>query len=210
MPCFNRYNWPLFAVACLTAAFSCRLRAETVDIPTSYPSPSGSYVKLVTTGDSGPANTTLNSNGGNTILVTPSNPDGKVGIGVTNPAKKLDVGGDFSATGILTTGTDVKIGTSSVITRIICGPGLSCSRVGNILKISRVNLGSCQCLCTPTGYSSRHGLFCLLNCDPHSLDRLLTVTGPLGEVGGVGAQTQVSDNTGCTIPCVCNHGCLFK
>jgi len=55
----NRYSWQLFAAACLAAALTCGAQTETVDIPISYPSPSGSYIKLVTTGDSGPANTTM-------------------------------------------------------------------------------------------------------------------------------------------------------
>ena len=196
----NRRKWLFFIVSCIMATLSCRLRAETVDIPTSYPSPSGSYIKLVTTGDSGPANTTLNSNGGNTILVPPVNPDGKVGIGVATPAKELDVAGDIAAAGVITAAGDVKVGTSSAITRIVCGPGLDCSREDNILKIVRVNMGSCSCFCTPTGYGSRGGQSCQFITVPPGE----TISGT-GQVGTrIELQKPVSDNTGCTVPCLCS------
>jgi len=152
--CRNRYNRPLFAAVCLAAAFSCHAWAETVDIPTSYPSPSGSYVKLVTTGDSGPADTTLNRNDGDTVLVPPSNTDGKVGIGVAVTAKKLAIGGDIAVSGVMASETDVKLGANSVITSIVCGPGLECSRDGNTLKVSRVNAGSCLAQCVFNGGSA--------------------------------------------------------
>lgn len=69
--------------------------SEQLTLTTSYPVPVGIYNKLITTGDSGaaPADTTFNRNAGNTILVPPTNAGGKVGIGTTTPAAKLDVVG---------------------------------------------------------------------------------------------------------------------
>jgi len=192
MPCFNLYNRPFFAAACTVAALSCRLYAETVDIPTSYHSPSGSYVKLITTGDSGPANTTINSNGGATVLVPPSNPDGKVGIGIANPAKKLDVGGDFSATGSLTSETDVIVGTSSVITKIVCGPGLECSREDNTIKISRARMASCTTRGSYSMYTTTYGCcyprdntFAFRNCQSSSKEEVISLDSGPGPVGSL-------------------------
>jgi hypothetical protein len=61
--------------------------SEQLTLTTSYPVPSGIYNQLVTTGNSGSvsADTTLNRNAGNTILVPSTNPSGRVGIGTTTP-----------------------------------------------------------------------------------------------------------------------------
>lgn len=72
--------------------------SEQLTLTTSYPVPSGIYNQLITTGDSGtaPADTTLNRNAGNTILVPATNASGKVGIGMV-PVNKLDVAGGLGA-----------------------------------------------------------------------------------------------------------------
>lgn len=66
----------------------------------TYPIPAGVYNQIVTTGDSGttPANTTLNRNRGNTILVPPSNASGNATVGGSMgigryPASRLSVAG---------------------------------------------------------------------------------------------------------------------
>lgn len=84
----------------LMVAFGPWLWAETLTLVTTYPAPSGIYNQIVTTGDSGsaPADTTLNRNAGNTMLVPGTNGGGKVGIGMT-PVNKLDVFGTIGATG---------------------------------------------------------------------------------------------------------------
>ncbi len=87
----------LLATLVAVAALSRWVWSETVTITTTYPSPSGIYNTLTTTGNGG-ASTTLNRNGGNTILVPPTNAAGNVGIGTTSPANKLDIAGNLSAT----------------------------------------------------------------------------------------------------------------
>ncbi|MFI5350612.1 MAG: hypothetical protein ACHQ2Z_13780 [Elusimicrobiota bacterium] len=69
--------------------------AQQLTMSTSYPVPSGIYNQLVTTGNSGtvPADTTLNRNAGNAVLVPATNASGRVGIGTSAPAAKLDVSG---------------------------------------------------------------------------------------------------------------------
>lgn len=71
------------------------LSSQQLSMTATYPIPAGVYNQIVTTGDSGgtPANTTLNRNAGNTILVPPGNAGGRVGIGTTAPASKLSVAG---------------------------------------------------------------------------------------------------------------------
>lgn len=90
----------LAAGVLLVLALGRRLWSEALTLVTSYPAPSGIYNQIITTGNSGaaPADTTLNRNAGNTILVPPTNAVGKVGIGTTTPTKKLDVAGDIQAT----------------------------------------------------------------------------------------------------------------
>ena len=78
------------------AAFS-----ESLTLTTTYPAPSGIYNQLVTTGNSGTAaaDTTLNRNAGNTVLVPGSNAAGRVGIGTNAPGAKLEVAGQIKITG---------------------------------------------------------------------------------------------------------------
>lgn len=96
---FNGKTLALAAAVMLVLALSRRLWSEALTLVTSYPVPSGIYNQIVTTGNSGssPADTILNRNAGNTILTPSSNAGGKVGIGTTAPAKKLDVAGDVKA-----------------------------------------------------------------------------------------------------------------
>lgn len=72
-----------------------RLASQQLTVTATYPIPAGVYNQIVTTGNSGttPADTTLNRNAGNTFLVPPTNPNGKVGIGTTVPYWPLSVAG---------------------------------------------------------------------------------------------------------------------
>lgn len=75
-----------------TAGF---LSSQQLSMTATYPIPAGVYNQIVTTGNSGgtPADTTLNRNAGNSILVPPTNAGGNVGIGTGAPASKLSVAG---------------------------------------------------------------------------------------------------------------------
>lgn len=97
----------LVAALILVGAGAGLLWSESLTLVTTYPSPSGIYNQLVTTGNSGtvPADTTLNRNAGNTILVPATNASGMVGIGMT-PANKFDVAGNASFTGSVKLGDD--------------------------------------------------------------------------------------------------------
>ena len=116
--------------AVLAAALPGRLRAESLTITTTYPPPSAIYNQVTTTGEPN-TDTTLNRNGGNTILVPPSNPNGNVGVGTKTPAKKLDVNGDAGVSGTFTAVGDIKVGADSVFTGFSCSGGITCSRAGN-------------------------------------------------------------------------------
>jgi len=116
--------------AVLAAALPGRLRAESLTITTTYPPPSAIYNQVTTTGEPN-TDTTLNRNGGNTILVPPSNPNGNVGVGTKTPAKKLDVNGDIGSSGNITAVGDVKVGADSVFTGFSCSGGITCTRAGN-------------------------------------------------------------------------------
>lgn len=74
-----------------------KLYSASLAMTASYPSPVGIYNQIVTTGNAGatPADTTLNRNAGNAILVPPTNGAGRVGIGTASPAvtAKLHVAG---------------------------------------------------------------------------------------------------------------------
>jgi hypothetical protein len=90
----DRRGLILVGALVLVGAAARLLRSESLTITTSYPAPSGIYNQLVTTGNSGvvPADTTLNRNAGNTLLVPATNAGGQVGIGMA-PASKLSVAG---------------------------------------------------------------------------------------------------------------------
>ncbi len=75
--------WSRLALgAALLAAAATELSSENVTLSTFYPAPSGVYTQILTTGS-----TLLARDGGN------------VGVGVANPASKLDVGGSLRVTG---------------------------------------------------------------------------------------------------------------
>lgn len=95
----SRESLLLAAVAVLVLSFGRKLWSQAQTLVTRYPAPSGVYNQLITTGNAGaaPADTTLNRNAGNTLLVPPSNAGGKVGIGTTAPTEKLDVAGNVRA-----------------------------------------------------------------------------------------------------------------
>lgn len=76
--------------AAILGIFPLELGSETLVLTTTYPSPSGIYNNLVTTGNgSGSPRTTLNRDAGNTWLVPSTNGSGAVGIGL---AADPDVG----------------------------------------------------------------------------------------------------------------------
>jgi len=83
----------LGAVGFLFFAGAAKLGSESLTMSTTYPSPSGIYNQLITTG-----NTYLARNNG-----------GMVGIGTTNPQATLDVNGAVNATGNLTLGGGVTL-----------------------------------------------------------------------------------------------------
>src|SRR5262245_29666672 len=93
----DRKGLILVAALVLVAAGAKLLWSESLTLATTYPAPSGIYNQIVTTGNSGTASadTTLNRNAGNTILVPATNAGGKVGIGMT-PTYKLDVAGTIN------------------------------------------------------------------------------------------------------------------
>lgn len=89
--------------------------SEQLTLTTSYPVPSGIYNQLITTGNSGstPADTTLNRNAGNVILVPPTNAGGNVGIGTGAPASKLSVAGGIQLGDDTSACTPAKVGVLS-------------------------------------------------------------------------------------------------
>jgi hypothetical protein len=72
-----------------------RLSSETMTMTTTYPAPVGVYNQVITTGNGGAtaADTTLNRSAGNTVLVPPTNLNGRVGVGTASPQTKLHVAG---------------------------------------------------------------------------------------------------------------------
>lgn len=94
--------WCLAVTALAAAAYA----QESVTLTTTYPAPSGTYNQIVTTGG-GNRDTVLNRDGGNTVLTGSGNAAGRVGIGVSAPATKLDVAGDARLTGGLSAGGSV-------------------------------------------------------------------------------------------------------
>jgi hypothetical protein len=93
----------LLMLGALAVAFGGFALADQLSLTTSYPVPSGIYNQLITTGNSGtvPADTTLNRNAGNTILVPHAG--GMVGIGTASPGVALEVNGEIKATDIILT-----------------------------------------------------------------------------------------------------------
>ncbi|MDD5302240.1 MAG: hypothetical protein PHS14_03950 [Elusimicrobia bacterium] len=98
----DRKGLALVAALVLVGACGALLWSETLTLATTYPAPAGIYNQIVTTGNSGAvaADTTLNRNAGNTLLVPATNPSGMVGIGMS-PAYKLDVNGTLRASAVL-------------------------------------------------------------------------------------------------------------
>jgi hypothetical protein len=88
-------NWYLLATLGVWTGVS---SAEKVELTTTYPTPSGVYAQIVTTG----------AGGRNTRLCRDS---GNVGIGVKNPSKKLDVAGNGRFSGTLSAGSVKSQGT---------------------------------------------------------------------------------------------------
>ncbi len=112
------------------------LSSQQLTMSATYPIPAGVYNQIVTTGNSGtvPANTTLNSQAGNTILVPPTNAGGGVGIGAGTPVSKLDVRGGISvgsyagttaapANGLIVSG-NVGVGTASPASALTVAGGV--------------------------------------------------------------------------------------
>jgi hypothetical protein len=80
--------------------------SQQLTMSATYPIPAGVYNQIVTTGNAGTsaADTTLNRNAGNTVLVPPTNSGGRVGVGVASPQTTLDVNGPVHI-GSATTGS---------------------------------------------------------------------------------------------------------
>lgn len=91
-------------LACLLPV---ELGSETLTLTSVYPSPTGVYARIVTTGGtiSSPQNTLLSRDAGN------------VGIGTTSPSQKLDVNGQIRAAGDICTDANGGkcLGTSSAV-----------------------------------------------------------------------------------------------
>ena len=136
----------LLAALIIVGAFSRRLWSESLTLRASYPALSGIYNQIVTTGNLGKANTILNRDAGNTILVPPTNNGGMVGIGTENPKSKLDVNGMAHMTNLHVHNTaDVK-------NLIVNGPateGTECNHIGLVTSDSNGLLLSCQNIAGP-------------------------------------------------------------
>lgn len=90
------------------------LYSQQLTMSATYPIPAGVYNQIVTTGDAGAvaADTTLNRNLGNTILIPQTNAGGRVGIGTTTPASKFSVVGGIQFGDDIAPCTAAKIGTA--------------------------------------------------------------------------------------------------
>ncbi len=99
----SRSQFLLFLSVLMICASVRETSSETITMSTTYPAPFGVYNQIITTGNGGasPADTTLNKNAGNTILVPPTNAAGKVGVGTTSPGYALDVAGTINGTSVL-------------------------------------------------------------------------------------------------------------
>src|SRR5208283_2856049 len=75
----------LLLLVTLITVFPFELGSETLTMTTTYPSPSGIYNTMVTTGQ-----TTLGRTAGSQVLLVPNG--GKVGIGTVSPQAALDMG----------------------------------------------------------------------------------------------------------------------
>lgn len=108
------------------------LSSQQLSMTATYPIPAGVYNQIVTTGNSGgaPADTTLNRNAGNAILVPPTNAGGKVGIGTSSPENKLDVVGTAAVTNIQIKG--------------VAEEGAACTPDGLVARTTTGLLLSCQ------------------------------------------------------------------
>lgn len=135
------------AALLLAAAVGPRVWAEVLTLETTYPSPSGIYNYLVTTGNAGTStqDTVLSRNAGNAILVPPSNAGGRVGIGTSSPSSKLEVVGTVTA--------------SNLQVNAVAAAGAACAPNGLVARDAAGLLLSCQSLVwkTATGGSTVGG-----------------------------------------------------
>lgn len=146
--------------------------SETLSITTSYPSPTGIYNQLITTGNAAaaPKDTILNRNAGNTLLVpSATNAAGKVGIGTSDPQAALDVAGVIRAGPVVSGAACTQIGGVGYIAAT--GEPAYCSA-------SRVWAGAGGCNCRPwadgacaasgcaTGTKSQTRICLPTNCAP--------------------------------------------
>lgn len=116
----------LLAVIVLVGAAGI-LSSQQLSMTASYPIPAGVYNQIVTTGNSGTtaANTTLNRNAGNTIMVPPTNVGGRVGIGTAAPGAMLHVAGATQVDGAATVNGAVSAGSLAVAgNETVSGTGL--------------------------------------------------------------------------------------
>ena len=130
--------------------------SESLTLSTTYPSPFGIYNQIVTTGSFGKSttDTTLNRNGGNTILVPPSNPAGKVGIRTLAPAAALDVEGDVIINGTLTL---KQPGAAVYLIKESCAFG---GMLSSMPQCATTLCGGSSCYASCGGECSSHGKEC--------------------------------------------------
>lgn len=134
----DRKGLVLVAALILVGSAAGLLWSETLTLSTTYPSPAGIYNQLVTTGDSGAvaADTTLNRNAGNTILVPPTNAGGKVGVGTAAPSEALEVAGNAKVSGTVSAGL-IKLNN-------VVAESSACGSEGLLGRDSAATLLTCQ------------------------------------------------------------------